>query len=210
MSARLRLIQGVVRFLRGESAATPEINFLSADPRYSRFAIGEGSYGRPEVVYWDAGSRLIIGKYCSIAGGVTILLGGEHHTDFVTTYPFSLLIPDATGLPGYPHSKGDVVIGNDVWIGHNALILSGVTIGDGAVVGAGSVVTRDIEPYSISAGNPARHLRYRFPADTVAALQRMAWWDWSADAVSRARHLLQSGNVSAFLERYGPRTTSSS
>jgi acetyltransferase-like isoleucine patch superfamily enzyme len=134
---------------------------------------------------------------------VTILLGGEHHAEWVSTYPFSLVFPGAKVLPGYPHTKGDVTVGNDVWIGQDALILSGVTIGDGAVVGARSTVARDVEPYTICAGNPARLIRPRFPPQTIAALRRLAWWNWPPDKVKEAWPLLCSSDVEAFLRKYG-------
>src|SRR5262245_44233226 len=187
------------RLLRGSAPVV----FLSENPRYAAFDVGAYSYGEPEVVYWDAGARLKVGRFCSIARGVTILLGGEHHSEWVTTYPFSLVFADARSLPGYPHTKGDVVIGNDVWIGQDAVLLSGVTVGDGAVIGAGSVVARDVEPYSVCAGNPARQVRLRFPPETIAELLRIAWWDWPLDEVEKAWPLLQSADVAAFVGRYG-------
>jgi len=180
------------------------VRLLSENPQYQGFQVGAWSYGEPAVVFWDSGARLTIGRFCSIASGVTILLGGEHHPEWVTTYPFSLIFAEARALPGYPHTKGDVVIGNDVWIGKNALLLSGVTIGDGAIIGAGSVVTRDVEPYSICAGNPAHHVRHRFPPKTVEALRTIAWWNWPLEDIKKAWPLLQSGDVAVFLERYGP------
>jgi len=176
---------------------------MSADRRYARFEVGEWSYGDPEVVYWDAGAHLRIGRFCSIASGVVILLGGEHHHDWVASYPFSLTFPGAASLPGYPHTKGDVEIGNDVWIGRDAIVLSGVTVHDGAVIGARSVVTRDVEPYSVVVGNPARHLRYRFSREQVEALRRIAWWSWPLDEVRKAMPILQSGDVDGFIARYG-------
>jgi acetyltransferase-like isoleucine patch superfamily enzyme len=188
--------------------SAPAVSFLSGDRRYARFEVGEWSYGDPEVVYWDTGARLRIGRYCSIAPGVVILLGGEHHFDWVTSYPFSLILPEAASLPGYPHTKGDVEIGNDVWIGRDALVLSGITVHDGAVIGARSVVTRDVEPYSVVVGNPARHLRYRFPEHQVEALRRIAWWSWPLEEVRKALPILQSGDVDGFIARYGKRTAS--
>lgn len=178
------------------------VPFLSNAPRYEPFEVGQWSYGEPEVVYWEAGAHLTIGRFCSIAGGVTIFLGGEHHPEWVSTYPFSLAFADARALPGYPHTKGDVTIGHDVWIGRDALLLSGITVGHGAVIGAGSVVTRDVEPYSISAGNPARHLRHRFPPETIRALLRIAWWDWPLEDIREAWPLLQSADVAAFVQRH--------
>lgn len=174
------------------------------NPRFSRFDIGEWSYGEPTVVYWDAGATLRIGRYCSIAPEVTILLGGEHHWDWVTTYPFSLMSAGARSLPGYPHTKGDVVIGHDVWIGHGATILSGVRIGNGSVIGARAVVTRDIEAYSICVGSPASPVRRRFSEPIARALERIAWWNWPDDKVREAWPLLQSSDVAAFVRQYDP------
>ncbi len=176
--------------------------FTSEQGQYSQFDVGVGTYGKPRVIYWDCGAKLRIGRYCSIAGGVTILLGGEHHTDWVTTYPFSLLYPAAAALPGYPLSKGDVTVGSDVWLGQDALVLSGVTIGHGAVIGARSVVARDVEPYAVVAGNPARLIRSRFEPALVARLLRVAWWDWPADRVRGAWPLLMSPDVERFLSEY--------
>jgi len=116
---------------------------------------------------------LIIGKYCSIAANVTIMLGGNHRYDWITTYPFSVIWPAYSYIKGHPKSKGFVVIGNDVWIGRNAMIMSGVHIGDGAVVGAGSIITKDVPPYAIVAGNPAKVVRYRFNEDQIERLLRI-------------------------------------
>lgn len=198
----------MLNFLRrvyGKVTATREPYFMRANPRYASIQVGEGTYGYPEVLYDDAGANLTIGHYCSIAPGVTILVGGEHHLDWVTTYPFSLLVDEAKSLPGYPFSRGDVVIGNDVWIGYGATILSGVKIGDGAVIAARSVVTRDIEPYSIVAGSPARHLHYRFSEEIIRSLTDIAWWTWPSSKIQKAWPLLQSGRVEEFIQKYGKR-----
>ena len=176
--------------------------FMSENNKYSNYQVGVGTYGFPEIVFYDAGAILKIGNYCSIAPGVQILLGGEHHMEFVTTYPFSLLVDDAKKIPGYPYSKGDVVIGNDVWIGLDAMILSGVTIGDGAVVAGRSVVVRDVEPYSVVAGNPARHIKYRFSQETIERLLKIAWWSWPASEIKQAWPMLQSPDVDKFITEY--------
>lgn len=126
-------------------------------------------------------ARLEIGKFCSIAEGVKIFLGGNHRVDWITTYPFPALLhywPEASGITGHPSTRGDVIIGNDVWIGTDAIILSGVKIGDGAVIGAGAVVTQDVNPYSIVIGNPAREIRRRFSDAMVDKLLEIRWWDW--------------------------------
>jgi acetyltransferase-like isoleucine patch superfamily enzyme len=170
--------------------------------------IGAHTYGKPEVVqFHGAEARLKIGKFCSIAGSVTIFLGGDHRTDWVTTYPFPVLSAFWPDLPPIAHSastKGDVIIGNDVWIGYGAMILSGVTIGDGAVIGARAVVASDVESYTVAVGNPARSVSRRFDEETVAGLLRIRWWDWPDEVIAERISLLCSGDLRAFLARFDP------
>ena len=143
---------------------------------------GDFTYGVPIVHKWDKTTRLKIGKFCSIAANVQIYLGGEHHTEWLTTYPFDVLMGEAQ-----TPSKGDVTIGNDVWIGNNVQILSGVTIGDGAVIAAGAVVTKDVDPYTIVGGVPARMIKRR-------QFLKIAWWDWPLEKLAAAAPLLMSDN----------------
>ncbi|WP_314733315.1 CatB-related O-acetyltransferase [Afifella sp. JA880] len=166
------------------------------------FEVGEFTYGRPAIRWWGEKASLIIGRYTSIADGVTIFLGGNHRTDWVTTYPFSALAkrwPEARGIVGHPATKGDVVIGNDVWIGGQAVILSGVTIGDGAVIAARAVVTRNVEPYSIVGGNPARPLAERFSREQKQKLLTIRWWDWPEDKLRRFIPALLSPDIDTFI-----------
>jgi virginiamycin A acetyltransferase len=165
------------------------------------FAIGDHSYGRPKVRFAESGCRLTIGAYCSIANGVEILLGGNHRADWVSTYPFAAF-PDRWGKDApidNAVSRGDVTIGNDVWVGTGAMILSGVTIGDGAAIGARAVVTRDVPPYAVAGGNPAKVIRLRFDDDTVAQLLETAWWTLPEDDVRSLVPLLQSGRVAELI-----------
>ena len=144
--------------------------------------VGEFTYGQPIVRRWDDKTKLKIGKFCSIGSNVQIFLGGEHHTDAITTYPFDVLMGEAE-----TPSKGDVVIGNDVWIGNDVIILSGVTIGDGAVIGAGSVVTKNVQAYAVMGGNPARLIRWRMnDMDKCVNVWRTKWWDWPLDMIADA------------------------
>jgi acetyltransferase-like isoleucine patch superfamily enzyme len=160
------------------------------------FDIGDHSYGRPKVRFADSGCRLTIGRYCSIADKVEILLGGNHRTDWVSTYPFGAFPEIWPEAPQDFHaSRGDVVIGSDVWLGSGAMILSGVTIGHGAVIAAHAVVARDVPPYAIVGGNPAKVIRTRFAEARIAALLHTAWWDRPDDEVSRLVPLLQSGRI---------------
>lgn len=173
--------------------------FTNKNPDYAVYDIGDWTYGAPKVLTWGEGTTLKIGKFCSIAEGVTIMLGGEHRTDWVTTYPFNALLEGAEQFKGHPKSKGDVIIGNDVWIGREALIMSGVTIGNGAVVAAGSVVTKNVPPYTIVGGNPAKVIRSRFHERIINALQNIMWWDWPIDKIRKSLPLLLSGNVDKFV-----------
>lgn len=163
--------------------------------------IGEFTYGRPKVVHYNEDAKLEIGKFCSIAGDVVILLGGNHRTDWATTYPFPAIAdwPSARGILGHPQSKGDVIIGNDVWIGTGATIFSGVTIGHGAVIGAQAVVTKSVEPYSIVVGNPIRVARMRFTEEQVSALLRICWWDWPIERIAKQISLLCSDRIDEFI-----------
>ncbi len=146
----------------------------------SGFRVGDYSYGCPEVLYWGEAAKLSIGNFCSISAGCRIFLGGNHRLDWVTTYPFPALEGwhSAQDVTGHPQSNGNIEIGNDVWIGVSVSIMSGVTIGDGAVLATGSVITRDVEPYAIVGGNPAKHLKYRFDEPTRKALLEIKWWEW--------------------------------
>ena len=158
--------------------------------------VGDFTYGRPIVHQWDKTTKLTIGKFCSIAENVHIMLGGEHHTRFVTTYPFDVLL-DNKPTP----SKGDITIGNDVWIGASVTILSGVTIGDGAVIGAGSVVGGDVAPYSVNIGNPARVLRWRFGRPWIKDIEALHWWDWPLEKLVEMLPLLMSDDIDELARR---------
>ena len=173
--------------------------------KYQGFDIGDWSYGNPDILKWDDQTKLKIGKFCSLAKGVRIVLGGEHHAEWITTYPLDVFVQPQGGTgPGQSSTKGDVVIGNDVWIGVNSVILSGVTIGDGAIIGAASLVTRDIPPYTIAAGHPAKPIRKRFEEPVIQALLAIRWWDWPLEKIKEAQPLLMSGNLDDFLKKYAP------
>lgn len=162
-----------------------------------KFSIGDWSYGVPNVLgaFRAPNDLLTIGKFCSFADCVTIILFADHNVDWATTYPFSAL-PDwvacAGGRVGHPKTKGKVVIGNDVWIGHGATILSGVIIGDGAVVAAQAVVSKDVLPYHIVAGNPAQVVKTRFPTIIIEKLLELKWWDWPEEKIKQKMDFLCS------------------
>ena len=184
-------IRALPRLQRGQA------KFLQ---RYPNYQIGLGTYGIPIVHDWQEGATLKIGSYTSIAEQVEVFLGGHHRSDWVTTYPFPAMIDEAQHIQGYAVSRGDVVIGSDVWLCTNSVILSGVTVGHGAVIAAGAVVSRDVAPYSIVAGNPARHVRWRFPPEVCAALLETAWWEWPEQEVRSISPLLCSDQLDAFLQ----------
>jgi chloramphenicol O-acetyltransferase type B len=198
---RLWLSEAMVKFTR---------EVLSSQIEQFGWSIGGTTYGAPVVRTWGGDEqRLTIGEYCSIAGGVTIFLGGNHRTDWVTTYPFNRIDKAASHIKGHPATRGPVRIGNDVWIGAGAVILSGVSIGDGACIGASSVVGRDVAPYAIVAGNPAVEVRKRFTDQQIARLIALKWWNWSPDVIRTAYPMLLSSDIDALLE-WGERLPSPS
>lgn len=145
------------------------------------------------------GDRLIIGRYCSIAAETRFIMnGGNHATDWFTTFPFPIFGEGwETAQPvAWPH-RGDTVVGHDVWIGYGSTIMPGVTIGDGAVVATASVVTKDVAPYAVVGGNPAQLIRYRFDEATRRALSEIAWWNWDAEKVTRNVRAIYSGDLEA-------------
>ena len=171
----------------------------------TKYDVGRGTYGEPKIEDWGEATTLKVGNYCSISGGVKILLGGNHRADWVTTYPFSVFRKSAKHIKGHPVSRGDVVIGHDVWIGLDAIVLSGVNIGNGAIVGASAVVSRDVPAYTIVAGNPARVIRQRFSDEDITILQALKWWYWNDAKLDAAMPYLLDENIyglNTFSQKY--------
>jgi acetyltransferase-like isoleucine patch superfamily enzyme len=164
-------------------------------------SVGKHTYGKINV-HWADTSKLTIGNFCSIAGNVNVYLGGNHNTDWVTTYPFGHRLQDifnnSNGY-GHPTTKGDVIIGNDVWIGNNVTIMSGVTIGDGAVIAMNSHVVKNVEPYSIIGGNPAKLIKYRFTREQIEKLLEIKWWNWDDEKVNAFIPFLCNTNIDHFI-----------
>ena len=149
--------------------------------------------------------RLIIGKFCSVACGAKFLLSSANHTlHSLATYSFPIFFEewelDRKNVAAAWDNKGDIVIGNDVWIGYEAVILSGVTIGDGAIIGARAVVTKDVPPYTVVGGVPARFIKNRFPEETVRRLLALKWWDWDRERIKRNIPFIQAGQIDSLID----------
>jgi len=130
------------------------------------------------------GDRLMIGKFCQIATGARFIMnGGNHSLDGFSTYPFQAFQWPIQTQTSTGFIKGDTIVGNDVWIGNSATFLPGVCVGDGAIIGANSVVTKNVVPYSIVAGSPAREIRKRFDVETIHFLLELKWWDWEVEKI---------------------------
>lgn len=173
---------------------------MDIQTRYRQYQIGKGSYGNPKILNWGEGGTCQIGSFCSFASGVKILLGGEHITEMLTTYPFNIFWNSGKYIKAHPKTKGNVIIGNDVWVGTEAMIMSGVSIGDGAVIGARSVVTKDIAPYAIAAGNPAAIIKKRFSDDIIRSLLEIKWWEWDDQKISNHLPLLLCDDIYKFID----------
>ncbi len=144
--------------------------------------------------------KLIIGKFCSIASGARFLLTSANHTSkSLSTYPFPIFFEewdlDKKQVASAWDNKGDIVIGNDVWIGYEAVVLSGVHIGDGAIIGSRAVVTKDVAPYSVVGGIPAKEVKRRFAEETIEKLQKIQWWNWPFDKIQRFLPYIMNGEI---------------
>lgn len=167
--------------------------------------VGRWSYGNIRIRWWGEEAKLFVGHFCSIAENVEVFLGGNHRVDWISTFPFSVPpfnrhFPTAQPISGHPASRGNVIIGNDVWLGAGCRILSGVTIGDGAVVAMGAVVTRDVPPYGVVAGNPARLVKYRFSVEQIEFLLALRWWDFEDDVIAKLVPRLCSSDLDAMMQ----------
>lgn len=171
---------------------------------YNDFERDPRDFERSNVLYHYPVNRdrLAVGKFCSIACGAKFLFNSANHAlGALSTYPFPLFY-EAWGLDKQDvasawDNKGDIVVGNDVWIGYEAVILAGVTIGDGAVIAARAVVTRDVAPYTIVGGVPAKPIHRRFDEATVSALLELKWWDWPAERIAQNLGAIRAGQVEA-------------
>ena len=168
-------------------------------------SVGKYTYGHTNITVrgWGEGYNVYIGNFCSIADNVTVMVGGNHRHDWVTTFPFGHIhkhVFNEFDGHGHPASKGNVRIGNDVWIGGNVTIMSGVTIGDGAILAYNSHIVKDVEPYTIVGGNPSKIIRKRFTDEQIAALLKIKWWDWEDSKINSNIQLLCNNNIQNFID----------
>lgn len=178
----------------------PSRNLSRFKKTYPDYQIGINNYGIPNIKNPHKDSILTIGSYCSIAPNVKIYMGGLHRTDWGTNFPFPAFFSEAQHIKNFESTKGNVTIGSDVWLCANSVILSGVTIGHGAVVANSAIVTKDVPPYAIVGGNPAKLIRYRFDEPTRNALLASAWWDWPEEEVLSVADKLCSEHIEDFLD----------
>ena len=176
---------------------------------YNDFVNDPRQFERNNVLYHYPVNRdrLVIGKFCSIACGARFLFTSANHSlRSLSTYPFPLFFEewglDKADVTDAWDNRGDIVVGNDVWIGYEAVVLAGVTVGDGAIIGARALVTKDVPPYTIVGGVPARIIRRRFPEDTIAKLLKLQWWDWPAEKIKGCIGAIQRGEMETLEESH--------
>ncbi|MGR6430760.1 type B chloramphenicol O-acetyltransferase [Rhizobium sp. PAMB 3174] len=169
---------------------------------YSGYYHGHGFDDCARFLLPDEGvDRLIIGSFCSIGSGAAFIMAGNqgHRNDWISTFPFYWMneVPFFEGAENGYRSAGDTIIGNDVWIGSEAIVMPGISIGDGAIIGTRALVTKDVEPYAIVGGNPARVIRKRFDDAQIAMLLELRWWDWKDEDLQKAMPILTGGDIAA-------------
>jgi len=170
------------------------------------------THGSLDVLYWAPENDIKIGKFCTLGANIVVYLGGNHDTHRLSTYPFGYVNTDIFNnistdvAQSIAKSKGPVNIGNDVWIGSNVRIMSGVTIGDGVIIANNSHVVKDVAPYSIVGGNPARFIRYRFTEQQIKRLLEIKWWDWADEKINQNLPLICSNDIDAFINAHSPQT----
>lgn len=210
MFIKLRFLEFLTRWRKEKKTkkllGKPARSLINFKKSYPDYKIGINNYGVPNIKNPHQGATLTIGSYCSIAPNVKIYMSGMHRTDWVTTYPFPAFQQIAQHIKDYELTKGDINIGSDVWLCANSVILSGVSIGHGAVVANSAIVTKNVPPYAIVGGNPAKLIRWRFDEVTRNALLDSKWWDWPEPEVMSIIDKLCSDDIADFLEYVKNRT----
>jgi acetyltransferase-like isoleucine patch superfamily enzyme len=171
--------------------------------------IGNFTYGLPAILnyedpntYKGPRTKIKIGKFCSIADGVSIMKGGNHDVSLITTYPFNLFDKQFSNIISHPITKGDINIGNDVWIGRDSLVLSGVSIGNGAVIGARTVVSKNVPDYAIAIGNPMKIIKKRFDEHYIEFLLNLQWWDLPDYKLKKIIPFLLSNDIKGLMNYF--------
>jgi len=193
-------------------AGFPQVCFIKNTVKNPAIIVGDYTYyddpedsagfERNVLYHFDfIGDKLVIGKFCAIARGVRFIMNGANHRlSGFSTYPFFIFgsgWESAAPKPSEMPFKGDTVVGNDVWLGYEALVMPGVKVGNGAIIAARSVVTSDVPAYAVVGGNPARVLKMRFDAQTIAGLEAIAWWNWPVEKITRALPLISGADIEA-------------
>jgi virginiamycin A acetyltransferase len=175
-------------------------NIVIGDYTYYDDADDVNNFLKNVLYHFDfVGDKLVIGKFCQIATGVRFVMnGGNHAMSGYTTFPFRAFGQKWKDVPLKSDVKGDTLIGNDVWIGNSATIMPGIKIGDGAIIATNSIVTKDVEPYSIVGGNPAKLIRKRFDEETIQKLLSLKWWDWPVAKITQHADKIVTGDPSVF------------
>ncbi|MCU4166712.1 CatB-related O-acetyltransferase [Carboxylicivirga caseinilyticus] len=181
-------------------------NIVVGDYTYYDDFVNPENFIRNVKYHFDfVGDKLIIGKFCMIASDVTFIMnGGNHLSKSISAYPFAIFggdWKDAMKDKTYPY-KGDTIIGNDVWLGYNTTIMPGVKIGDGAIIASNSTVVKNVEPYSIVGGNPARLIRKRFSDESIQILLKLKWWEWDIEKITQSIKILTGNDVDALKNLY--------